>query len=676
MNINEAKEELKNNPLTVIKSLQSQGLLENSTRSNKELRFKCPIHGGDHGKNLCINAETGLFKCHACGETGDVIGLYQKLKNIAFIDAIIELSPECGINLNNSDTSEKSYKYEQKPPPQKSTPNVEDLNKSNQIAKGIWDNASDTPNNCDYFKRKGLETPLGIKYGKDTKGNDSIVIPLYNIEGKLQSIQYINDSGKLFATDTKSSSTFFILPCIESTEFKDYVYITEGVATATSVWLSEGMGVTTYSTSGCGNIPKVVKALREKYPQLKIVICLEDDHTAEKTIKDFNALGIMGISFTKPDFTGLARRDGDKDFNDLHQLKDLSTVQEQLNREYTTEEEAPAQKEPTNSGDKQSGISLKFISELDKDYFKEKPPEKSRLLYFVESDGTKTTFLHKEIVSMLIGEGGRGKTHLLAIFGACVSTGIPILGQIEIEKPGAVCFVVGENNDMDIRRLLFKIYKHLETILKENSHRTDGKQFGTHYQNPIEHLFNHFMPVSVHGMDAHFIDKEGHPTKFYAQFLTQLKEKEPPEGFQLIILDPASRFAGPEAEKNNAIATSFIACLERISEELKGNPTILLSHHKSKSAIGMQEASQTHARGSSGLTDGVRWQGDLSKGDSNEYSILEVTKTNFTAYPKKLVIKKGKDGIPEFVRWEEHVEKTKKQSLPQKKQKNSTIEKI
>lgn len=320
----------------------------------------------------------------------------------------------------------------------------------------------------------------------------------------------------------------------------------------------------------------------------------------------------------------------------------------------------------------EKSFELQFVSEVSKDYFNKPPPEKERLLYFVENNGNKVTFLHKEIVAMLVGEGGRGKTHLLALLGASVATGVPFLSEIEIEKPGAVCFVVGENNNGDIHRLLFKTYKHIETILKRNSERKDGKHFGLHYQNPLEHFALQFIPFSVHGMNAHFIGKECDTTRFYIQFLEQLKAKEPPEGFQLIILDPASRFSGPDAEKDNAIATSFIACLERISEELKGHPTIILSHHKSKSAIQENSTSQTAARGSSAYTDGSRWQSNLSKGESLEYSVLEVTKTNFTAYPKKLIMKKGKEGIPEFVRWEE--DKPINQAAQEKKKKQQDQE--
>lgn len=300
-----------------------------------------------------------------------------------------------------------------------------------------------------------------------------------------------------------------------------------------------------------------------------------------------------------------------------------------------------------------SPLSVKFISELNEDYFIKNPAIKPRLLFIEGENGVKMDFLHKEIVAMIVAEGGRGKTHLLAMLAMCVASGIPFLEIFQIENPGAVAFVVGENDHKDIQRLLVKIYLHLKNVLKENLERTDGKGFALRYQDPLKMISKNIAPISVHGLNASFVDKYTHPTDFYENLLEQLKKNEPEEGFQLIILDPASRFAGPDAEKDNAVATAFISQLERISEELKGRPTILLSHHKSKSGARSDSPSQTDARGASGLTDGVRWQANLSKGNDEDHtiSIFEVTKTNFTLYPQKVVLHKNDKGIPVFKRW-------------------------
>ena len=119
--------------------------------------------------------------------------------------------------------------------------------------------------------------------------------------------------------------------------------------------------------------------------------------------------------------------------------------------------------------------------------------------------------------------------------------------------------------------------------------------------------------MSVMGMDASLIDKNNKPTDFYNDLLKELKDKEPEDGWALIIFDPISRFLGPKAETENEAATQFIALLERMSLELKGEPTILFGHHMNKSGLSGETTDQGSARGASAITDGVRWQANLEK---------------------------------------------------------------
>lgn len=304
-------------------------------------------------------------------------------------------------------------------------------------------------------------------------------------------------------------------------------------------------------------------------------------------------------------------------------------------------------------------LDLRFISEISKDYFLKTPPVKPSLLVYEKNDGnmeaTKIPFLHKEVTAMLVAEGGRGKTHLCAHLATCVTSGVPFLGKFEIASPGAVCMIVGENNPEDIKRLLFKSRNHIKKMLDENEKNrgvkdykrfpTDGKELSR-----IEKLL---CPVSVHGLQANLVDGKGNPTNFFHILLEELKTKEPEEGFQLIIIDPASRFAGAESEKDNAVATAFISRLEQISASLKGKPTILLSHHKSKAGT-RDSAGQTDARGASALVDGARWMATLTSNNTeDDFSLfLAVPKTNFTPPVKKILIKKTWDGLMSFERFE------------------------
>lgn len=283
-------------------------------------------------------------------------------------------------------------------------------------------------------------------------------------------------------------------------------------------------------------------------------------------------------------------------------------------------------------------IQLKFLHEIPVNYLEEDPPKKPRLLYWTEKDGTTYSFLHKEIVAMLVAAGGVGKTQLCALLALSVATGIPFLKIFEIEKPGGVCFIVGENNNEDIHRLLRKTKKSIEKFAEPNLNAN------FYAKNPFDLALKNLAIFSVHGKNSRFIDEHGTQTKFFLELLENLKKKEPKEGWQLIILDPISRFAGLDTEKDNALATSFIACVEKISTELIGKPTILITHHKPKSAVSANYSDQTAARGSSGITDGVRWQANLDKTTTGDI-FLRVVKTNFTSYPSDIKLTKEENGI-------------------------------
>ncbi|MES2273614.1 MAG: AAA family ATPase, partial [Chlamydiota bacterium] len=229
-------------------------------------------------------------------------------------------------------------------------------------------------------------------------------------------------------------------------------------------------------------------------------------------------------------------------------------------------------------------IDLHFLSSLKENYLETDAPQKERLIYWTDPMGVKHAFLPKGIVAMIVGAGGVGKTHLIAHLALCVATGVPFLGNFEIERPGAVCMVLGENKMDDIHRLLRKTAKNMKRMLEENKKRPEYRQFALFDPNPLNGAPERLCISTVHGVNSHFL-REGRPTDFYSHFLEGLKQNQPKEGWSLIILDPISRFAGLDAEKDNAIATDFIALLERMSEELTGHPTVLISHHKPKPSV-------------------------------------------------------------------------------------------
>lgn len=294
------------------------------------------------------------------------------------------------------------------------------------------------------------------------------------------------------------------------------------------------------------------------------------------------------------------------------------------------------------SSQKPDSFHLKFISEQTVNFLLEEAPKMPRLINQIEGSCVKA-FIRKGIVGMLVGSGGVGKTHALAQLAISITTGIPWLGKYPVEKTGYVFMGMGENSEEDIHRLLRKTVKKL---FKEQTSFLN--------KNPLVEASKRLSVASFNGLDSSFICK-GRPTQAYELLLWELKEKEPEDGWSCIILDPISRFLGADAETDNASATRFIALLEKLTLELEGRPTVLFGHHMSKNAQAARNTDQGAARGSSAITDGVRWQANLEKvrkmlnSEEEEYEldqiILRGVKSNFTAISPYLKLKKDEDGI-------------------------------
>lgn len=285
---------------------------------------------------------------------------------------------------------------------------------------------------------------------------------------------------------------------------------------------------------------------------------------------------------------------------------------------------------------------VQFLSEKEVNFLLADASETPRLINYLDG-GHPKPYIRKGIVGMLVGAGGAGKTHALAQLAISIATGTNWLGKFPIEQPGFVFMGLGENAEEDIHRLLRKIVKGL-------SKQDHGHTFFE--KDPFLEASKRLAAMSVTGSDATFIH-QGSPTAFFETLLSQLKAKQPDEGWSCIILDPISRFLGADAETDNASATRFISLLERITMELKGNPTVLFGHHMNKSGIGSKNTDQAAARGSSALTDGVRWQANLervkkeedvdSPSDLNQV-VLRTVKSNFTVILPEQRLQKDETG--------------------------------
>jgi hypothetical protein len=278
-----------------------------------------------------------------------------------------------------------------------------------------------------------------------------------------------------------------------------------------------------------------------------------------------------------------------------------------------------------------SDVTITFLDEYNDVHFLiDEAPEMPSLINRTDENAKPVSLIPRGILGMIVSAGGVGKTHILTQLGLVVATGRKWLGEFPVGVPGNVFMGLGENSSEDIHRLLRKTVKSLS--LSPEECREAGHRLSV---------------MSFSGRSSSLIDKN-RPTHLFRSLLEALKEKEPPDGWSLIILDPISRFAGASAETDNASATELIALLERMPLELRGRPTLLFGHHMNKTGIGNLSTDQAASRGSSAITDGVRLQINLDRGERKEGEpetvTLRVVKSNFTPIPHPMTLIKDSVG--------------------------------
>ena len=251
-------------------------------------------------------------------------------------------------------------------------------------------------------------------------------------------------------------------------------------------------------------------------------------------------------------------------------------------------------------------------------------PRPRLLLTVQDADNRAVPFMPAGKVAMLVAPGGTGKTQCLVQLAVCVASGLPWLDSFAVPDPGPVLLVLGEEDMAEIHR------------------RVRGTVDAMHAWGFAAQIEENLHVLSLCGRPAGLTDKNGDVTDFFNAVHGGLAASDIP--WRLVILDPASRFLGPDAEKDNAAATRWIEAAERLTQ-LPSAPTILFAHHANKGALG-GNTDQSAARGSSALTDGVRWQGNLERAVDDDGAggkvasasrvILKVVKVNHCRQPPPL----------------------------------------
>lgn len=162
----------------------------------------------------------------------------------------------------------------------------------------------------------------------------SLIIPFYDIDGKIQTTQTI----LLQKIDFHGSPTdkFWQSGCIKKGGMlvlgdhfcaAKMVYIAEGFATAYTVYALTG--ITTVMCGDSGNIKPVVDAIKGKYPNIDITICADNDCWSESNA-GIKSAQRAGCKFIYPAFKQEHHHLKPTDFNDLYCLEGEEECKRQL----------------------------------------------------------------------------------------------------------------------------------------------------------------------------------------------------------------------------------------------------------------------------------------------------------------------------------------------------------
>jgi len=141
------------------------------------------------------------------------------------------------------------------------------------VVDTIWAECIGASPDHPYLKRKGI-----APHGARVTGDGRLVVPLYDADGTMSSLQYIDsEGGKLYHPGGQTSGKFWLLGTIDVSDLKHSgtIYIAEGFATAATIHeVTNCPVVVAYSAS---NLVPVAGLFRSIVPNRDLVIVADND---------------------------------------------------------------------------------------------------------------------------------------------------------------------------------------------------------------------------------------------------------------------------------------------------------------------------------------------------------------------------------------------------------------
>jgi phage/plasmid primase-like uncharacterized protein len=195
-------------------------------------------------------------------------------------------------------------------------------------ARYLWDQARET-GRSDYLERKGGGA-YGIRFIENDYGRVA-AIPARDAGGTIRSLQFLNPDGtKRFL---KGSAWDGLFHKLREPENGQDIGLAESYVTAASCL--ELSGIPTACAFSSGNLPAVAKAIRELYPNSRLIVFADNDRHLERNagiLSAEKALTVAGSNslLAFPDFGDIAPGKDASDWNDLIRLKGFNEAKLQM----------------------------------------------------------------------------------------------------------------------------------------------------------------------------------------------------------------------------------------------------------------------------------------------------------------------------------------------------------
>ncbi len=210
-------------------------------------------------------------------------------------------------------------------------------------AYGIWVNSKTWANqtNCEYLKNKGSRG-----YGVKLDAEGRMIVPLRDEAGRLQSLQFVGADKKAYLTGGRKEGLFHSIDpegyLRDGSKLKatDTLVIAEGYSTGSTAHAITNKP--TIVAFDADNLVRVAKVIREKHPQVTILIAADNDHHLPNKQKPLPNKGLVkaeeaakatGGFVITPRFNKVEQQKGLTDWNDMEASRGLDATAREFIRE-------------------------------------------------------------------------------------------------------------------------------------------------------------------------------------------------------------------------------------------------------------------------------------------------------------------------------------------------------